>query len=79
MSNLAGWYAGRLIDRGRTQFDARKRVMLLCAACLPITAVAGFTPWPWMVILWSAWPPEPTAAGRPTSSRSAPIASPRMP
>ena len=51
MSNLAGWYAGRLIDRGRTQFDARKRVMLLCAACLPITALVGVMPWPWAVIL----------------------------
>jgi ACS family hexuronate transporter-like MFS transporter len=51
MANLAGWYAGRLIDRGRSNYVARKHVMMLCAACLPITAVAGFTPWPWMVIL----------------------------
>ncbi len=51
MANVAGWYAGRLIDRGRTKFDARKRVMMICAVCMPITAAAGFTPWPWMVIL----------------------------
>jgi ACS family hexuronate transporter-like MFS transporter len=51
MANVAGWYAGQLIDRGRTKFDARKHVMMICAMCMPITALAGISPSPWIVIL----------------------------
>ncbi len=51
LSNLAGWYAGWLMGRGVPDFRARKRVMLLCALCLPITALSGFTSHPWLVIV----------------------------
>jgi ACS family hexuronate transporter-like MFS transporter len=51
LSIVAGWYAGHLIGKGWSNFKARKRVMLLCAACLPITVLSAFTPYPWVVIL----------------------------
>jgi ACS family hexuronate transporter-like MFS transporter len=51
LANLAGWYAGHLIGKGWSNFKARKWVMLLCAACLPITVLSAFTPYPCVVIL----------------------------
>jgi ACS family hexuronate transporter-like MFS transporter len=51
MANIAGWYAGRLISRGWSEYKARKFVMFICAMCLPFTALAGLTPPPWVLIL----------------------------
>ncbi|MBN2128148.1 MAG: MFS transporter [Sedimentisphaerales bacterium] len=51
LANVAGWYTGHLIGKGWSHFRARKWVMLLCAACLPVTALSGFTPYPVVVIL----------------------------
>ncbi|MBM4104141.1 MAG: MFS transporter [Planctomycetes bacterium] len=51
LANMAGWYAGHLIGKGWSNFKARKWVMLICAAFLPITVLSAFTPYPWVVIL----------------------------
>ena len=50
LANIAGWYAGFLIGRGWTDYRARKRVMFLCAMCLPITALSAVMANPWIVI-----------------------------
>ena len=42
-SNVAGWVTGKLIDKGMKPIKARKTVMLACALCMPVTALAGFT------------------------------------
>jgi len=51
LANIAGWYTGHLIGKGWSDFKARKWVMLLCALCLPATALSAFTPYPIVVIL----------------------------
>jgi len=43
LSNVAGWATGKLIDKGVKPIKARKTVMLACALCMPVTAIAGFT------------------------------------
>jgi ACS family hexuronate transporter-like MFS transporter len=50
LSNVAGWYTGRLIGHGWSDYKARKMVMFLCAMCLPITALSAVTSSPWVVI-----------------------------
>ncbi|MFC1761961.1 MFS transporter [Planctomycetota bacterium] len=50
-SILAGWITGWLIKRGMHPLQARKRMMLICAACMPISALAGFTGNGAMIIL----------------------------
>jgi ACS family hexuronate transporter-like MFS transporter len=42
-SNVAGWITGKLIDKGVNPIKARKTMMLVCALCMPVTALAGFT------------------------------------
>jgi ACS family hexuronate transporter-like MFS transporter len=42
-SNVVGWATGRLIRRGMYPLQARKLMMLICAACMPVSALAGFT------------------------------------
>jgi ACS family hexuronate transporter-like MFS transporter len=42
-SNVAGWVTGKLIDKGMKPIKARKTIMLVCALCMPVTALAGFT------------------------------------
>jgi ACS family hexuronate transporter-like MFS transporter len=42
-SNVVGWATGRLIRRGMHPLQARKLMMLICAACMPVSALAGFT------------------------------------
>jgi ACS family hexuronate transporter-like MFS transporter len=52
LANLAGWYTGHLMERkGWADYKARKWVMMLCAACLPVTVLSAFTPHPVVVIL----------------------------
>ena len=51
LSNVIGWATGRLIKRGMPPLQARKRMMLICAACMPISALAGFTGNGLMIIL----------------------------
>lgn len=48
---LVGWVTGWLIKRGMHPLQARKRMMLICAACMPISALAGFTGNGTMIIL----------------------------
>ena len=50
-SILVGWITGWLIKRGMHPLQARKRMMLICAACMPISALAGFTGNGLMIIL----------------------------
>ncbi len=51
MANIAGWYSGRLVTRGWSDYKARKCVMLICAMCLPFTALSALSPSPWIIIL----------------------------
>ncbi|MBN1763954.1 MAG: MFS transporter [Sedimentisphaerales bacterium] len=48
---VVGWVTGWLIKRGMHPLQARKRMMLICAACMPISALAGFTGNGAMIIL----------------------------
>jgi ACS family hexuronate transporter-like MFS transporter len=50
LGNLAGWAPGLLIEKGWSVQKARKTVMLACAACMPITAMAVFATNPWVAI-----------------------------
>lgn len=51
LGNVAGWAAGHLIAKGWPVRKARKTVMLACAMCMPISALAVFAPDPWVAIL----------------------------
>ncbi len=51
LANFAGWYAGVLIGRGRSNYQARKTVMFVCAMCMPITALSAAASDPWVVIV----------------------------
>jgi ACS family hexuronate transporter-like MFS transporter len=50
LGNIAGWAPGFLIARGSPVQKARKTVMLVCAMCMPISAMAVFAPNPWLAI-----------------------------
>lgn len=50
LGNVAGWAAGFLIARGWPVQKARKAVMLVCAMCMPISAMAVFAPHAWVAI-----------------------------
>jgi len=51
LGNVAGWAAGYLIGRGLHPRNARKLVMLACAALMPVSAMAVFASNPWTAIL----------------------------
>jgi len=51
LGNIAGWFPGYLIGRGWPVRRARKTVMLICALCLPISAMAVAAQNPWVAIL----------------------------
>jgi ACS family hexuronate transporter-like MFS transporter len=51
LSWVGGWFPGYLIKQGWDVFRARKLVMLISAACLPVTAFAVLAGNPWTAIL----------------------------
>lgn len=51
LSNIVGWMTGKLIGHGMHPLRARRFMMLVCAACMPISALAGFVGQGWLIIL----------------------------
>ncbi|MBN1779629.1 MFS transporter [bacterium] len=51
LSWVGGWFSGHLIKRGLPVIKARKLIMGISAACLPVTALAVFADNPWAAIL----------------------------
>lgn len=51
ISWVGGWFSGFLVNRGWPALKARKLIMGISAACLPVTALAVMADNPWVAIL----------------------------
>lgn len=51
---LGGWASGRLIRRGLTPADARKRVMTVSACLMPLSPLVAVAPSVWMALLFAS-------------------------
>ena len=51
IGNVGGWLPGYLIKRGWNVHKARRTAMMLCAACMPVTALAVTADNVWVAVL----------------------------